>query len=271
LVVTADLVTHSSEPRGGPRRRRLVALAALVLGVAGFAAAMTGVGVRLLPRQFTAGQQRQIMAWEQSGRWRTLTAGQIFPASVGYQLSADVLEDAAPLDLRALRVAIAPQATCAAGATGTAAAQVLRRSGCEAVLRATYTDATMTYVMTVGVAVLPSAAAADAADAGLSRPRLAAARADSEGQLAAGVLSMKFRGAAGLYDFSRQISASFTAGPYVIMYAAGFADNRPRVPVSDDGYADAEMTSMARGVAQTVAATLGAQPPRPHCPGAPGC
>lgn len=264
-------MAHSTEPRGGPRRRRLVALAALVLGVAGLAAAMTGAAVQLLPRQFTAGQQSQIMAWQVSGRWRTLTAGQIFPASVGYQLSAAVLEDATPLDLRALRVDIAPQATCAAGVTSTAAAQVLRRSGCEAVLRATYADATNTYVMTVGVAVLPSASAADVADAGLSRPRLAAAHDDGDGQLAEGVLAVKFRGAAGLYDFSRQISASFTAGPYVIMYAAGYADNRPRVQVSDDSYADAEMTSMARGVALRVAATLGGQPPRPHCPGAPGC
>ena len=227
-------MTHSSEPRGGPRRRRLVALAALVLGVAGFAAAMTGAGV---PAAAQAVHRRAAASDHGLGAIRALAHADRradLPASVGYQLSADVLEDAAPLDLRALRVAIAPQATCAAGATGTAAAQVLRRSGCEAVLRATYTDATMTYVMTVGVAVLPSAAAAVAADAGLSRPRLAAARADSEGQLAAGVLSMKFRGAAGLYDFSHQISASFTAGPYVIMYAAGFADNRPRVPVSDD-------------------------------------
>ncbi|MGH3189903.1 MAG: hypothetical protein ACRDPY_05645 [Streptosporangiaceae bacterium] len=269
--MTADLVTHSTEPRGGRRRRRLVALAALVLGVAGFAAATTGVAVQLLPRRFSAGQQRQIMTWEVAGRWRTLTAGQIFPASVGYQLSAAVLEDATPLGLQAQRVAIAPQATCAAGVTGTAAAGVLRRSGCEAVLRATYTDATKTYVMTVGVAVLPSATAAVAAEGGLSRPRLAAARDDSAGQLAADVLAIRFRGVAGGYDFSRQISASFTAGPYVIMYAAGYADNRPRVQVSDDGYADAEMTSLARGVAQAVAATLGAQPPTPHCPGAPGC
>jgi hypothetical protein len=271
LGVTADLVTHTTEPRGGPRRRRLVALAALVLGVAGFAAAMTGVAVQLLPRQFTAGQQRQIMAWEESGRWRTMTAGQVFPASVGYQLSASVLEDATPLSLQALRVGIAPQASCSAGVTSTAAAAVLRRSGCEAMLRATYVDATQTYVMTVGVAVLPNAAAADAADAGLSRPRLTAAHDDGEVQLAAGVLGVRFRGLAGLYDFSRQISASFTAGPYIVMYAAGYADNRPRIQVSDDGYADAEMKSMARGVALSVAATLGAQPARPHCPGAPGC
>jgi hypothetical protein len=31
------------------------------------------------------------------------------------------------------------------------------------------------------------------------------------------------------------------------------------------------MSSMAHGVALSVAAALGAQPARPHCPGAPGC
>src|SRR5208282_956353 len=74
---------HVRRVRGGRggHGRRIAALAALVLGVAGFAISMAGVAIWLLPRQFTAGQQRQIMAWEVSGRWQTLTAGQIFPAS----------------------------------------------------------------------------------------------------------------------------------------------------------------------------------------------
>jgi hypothetical protein len=55
------------------------------------------------------------------------------------------------------------------------------------------------------------------------------------------------------------------------MYAAGYADGRPRVPVSQNVYADDEMTSLARGVAQSVAATLGSVPAPPHCPGSPGC
>jgi hypothetical protein len=83
---------------------------------------------------------------------------------------------------------------------------------------------------------------------------------------------LSFRGAtAGVYDYHRQISKSFTAGPYLIMYAAGYADSRPRVPVEDDLYSDAEMTSMAKGVAQTVAHTLAAAPAPPRCPGTPGC
>jgi len=74
-----------------------------------------------------------------------------------------------------------------------------------------------------------------------------------------------------MYDYSRQISASFADGPYLVMYAAGYADSRPRVPVVSDRYSDAEMTSLAKGVAQLVADTLAARPASPHCPGSPGC
>jgi hypothetical protein len=127
--------------------------------------------------------------------------------------------------------------------------------------------------MTVGVAVLPNAAAATSADSGLTTPRLAVARqASAQGRLPAGVLVVRFRGAAaGRYDYNRQISASFTAGPYLVMYAAGYSDSRPLVPVTQDRYSDAEMTSMATGVAHTVARTLASSPAPPHCPGAPGC
>jgi len=55
------------------------------------------------------------------------------------------------------------------------------------------------------------------------------------------------------------------------MYAAGYVGRRPRVQLSTDRYADEEMTSMARGVAQSVADRLAAEPAPPRCPGAPGC
>jgi len=41
--------------------------------------------------------------------------------------------------------------------------------------------------------------------------------------------------------------------------------------MSSDSYADAEMTGFATGVADAVRAPLGAVPPSPQCPGAPGC
>ena len=262
---------HGGSPGRG---RRAAAILALILGLVGLAVSMTGVTIQLLPRQFSAGQQRQIEAWEVMRRWQTMPAGQIFPASVSYQLSAQLLQDAAPLDLDALRVSIAPQESdCAKAVTSAAAGAVLRRNGCEVVLRATYVDATRSYVMTVGVAVLPTEAAAASAASSLSPARLAAVRdAVGVGRLSAGVRVVRFRGAAArLYNYSRQISASFTAGPYVVMYAAGYSDSRPRVPVIQDAYSDDEMSSMAQGVARSVANTLAASPAPPHCPGTPGC
>jgi hypothetical protein len=270
--VTADPQASGDRPRRGARGRRAAALIAVALGLAGFVISATGMATQLLPRQFSPAQQLQIENWEIAGRWQQLTAGQIFPASVGYQLSAAVLQDAAPLNLKALRVAIAPQSGCGAGVTTSAAAAVLRHDGCQAVLRATYVDPTLSYVMTVGVAVLPSDAAAAQVGQRLSQPRLTAAHNTQTGRLAAGILVVRYRGtAAAMYDYSRQISASFADGPYLVMYAAGYADSRPRVPVASDRYSYAEMTSLADGVAQSVADTLAAQPARPHCPGAPGC
>ena len=262
---------HRSSPGRG---RRAAAILALILGLVGLAVSMTGVAIQLLPRQFSAGQQRQIEGWEVMRRWQTMPAGQIFAASVSYQLSAQVLQDAAPLDLGALRVSIAPQESdCAKAVTSAAVGAVLRKDGCEAVLRATYVDATRSYVMTVGVAVLPTEAAAASARSSMSQVRLAAAHdAVGVGRLSAGVLVVRFRGAAArLYDYDRQLSASFTAGPYVVMYAAGYSDSRPRVPVTQDVYSYDEMSSMAQGVANSVANTLAASPALPHCPGTPGC
>ncbi len=272
----ADGTDVGRRGHGGSARRgrRGAAILALILGLVGLAVSMTGVAIQLLPRHFSAGQQRQIEAWEVMRRWQTMPAGQIFPASVSYQLSAQVLQDAAPLDLGALRVSIAPQESdCAKAVTSAAAGAVLRRNGCEAVLRATYVDATRSYVMTVGVAVLPTEAAAASAAGSLSPARLAAVRdAVGVGRLSAGVRVVRFRGAAArLYDYNRQISASFTAGPYVVMYAVGYSDSRPRVPVIQDAYSDDEMSSMAQGVARSVANTLAASPTPPHCPGTPGC
>ena len=260
---------------GSPGRgRRAAAVVALILGLAGFAVSAIGVAIQLLPRHFSASEQSQIKAWEVMRRWQTIPAGQIFPASVPYQLSANVLQDVAPLNLDALRVGIAPQEPdCAKAVTSATVGAALRRNGCEAVLRATYVDATRSYVMTIGVAVLPNAAAAASADSGLVSPRLTAAHdVSAGGQVPAGVQVVRFGGtASGLYDYHRQVSKSFTAGPYLVMYAVGYADSRPQVPVSDDPYSDAEMTSMASGVAHSVAHTLTAAPAPPHCPGTPGC
>ena len=270
--MTADPQASGDPPRRGVRGRRAAALTVLVLGLAGLVISVYGMAIQLLPRQFSAAQRQQIANWEIASRWQQLSAGQIFPASVPYQLSDTVLQDATPLNLTALRIGIAPQSGCGAGVTTAAAAAVLRRDGCRAVLRATYVDSTWSYVTTIGVAVLPSHAAALQASQSLSQPRLTAADSAKTDQLPAGILVVRYHGsAAALFDYSRQLSASFATGPYLVMYAVGYADSRPRVPVVSDRYSDAEMTTLAKGVAKSVAGTLAAQPATPHCPGSPGC
>ena len=271
--MTADPQASGDRPRYGARGRRAVALIVLALGLAGFVISATGLATQLLPRQFTAAQQQQIKNWEIASRWQQLAAGQIFPASVRYQLSASVLQDATSLNLDARRIGIAPQSGCGAGITTAAAAAVLRREGCRAVLRATYVDATWSYVMTVGVAVLPSDAAAKKASQSLSQTaadRGAQRRDRPAGRRHPGGQVPRHRGGDVRLQPADLRRASPT-GPYLVMYAAGYADSRPRVPMASDRYSDTEMTMLAQGVARSVADTLAAQPASPHCPGAPGC
>jgi hypothetical protein len=254
-------------PARPPRRRGFgttAALVAAIFGGVGLVVSLTGLAIQLLPRHFSAAQQQRIMAWEVSKRWRTLPAGDIFPATVRYDLTALDLQDITSVSLQAARVGIAPQASCD-GATDPGAARVLDAHGCQAVLRATYTDESATYVVTVGVAVLGSAAQAAAAEAALPP--------EKDSAVSPGLESASFAGtpAGSFGNEERQVTFSKAAGPYVIMYAAGYADGRPQVNINEDGYARTEMTAAAEGVEASVASTLAAPPPTPHCPGAPGC
>jgi hypothetical protein len=238
------------------------AITVLVVGVAGLVVCVTGATLQVLPRRFTAAQQQAIMSWEIAARWRQLDAGDIFRASVGYQ-PTPLLDDGTTdtLSLSAHRVGIAPQSSCAGGLDSRVAA-VLAKDGCQAVLRATYADTTGSYVVTVGVAVLKNDVSARAAVSALT----------SSGRVP-GVRTAEFPGtvAGDFTDARRQLSADFAAGPYVVLYTAGYSDDRPVLPVTGDQYETGEMTTMASGVAHSVADALAAQPAQPHCPGAPGC
>ncbi len=247
-----------------------MAAVALVVGVGGLGASLVGVATQLLPRQFTARQQQQIIDWEVGKRWRVFPAGKIFPASVRYPLSAAVFGDGVGLTLTASRIGIARQATCPA-ATDAVIAAVLARDGCQAMLRATYADATDSYVVTVGVAVFGTTAEASAAQRELAATARASAR---HPDLAPpGVLPVRFAGtpAAWFTSSRRQLSASTNAGTYVVFYTVGYADQRPLEPVAADSYVDSELTSLGVGVARAVVSVLAAPLPRPHCPGTPGC
>jgi hypothetical protein len=246
--------------RGGWRLG--ITLIAMVIAVAGVAASAAGIASRVLPRRFTEQQQRQIMAWETTGRWRTTPAGKIFPATVAYKLPASALASGSELPLTASRVGISPQASCAAGSDAVAA-RTLSAGHCVAILRATYADETDSMLVTVGVAVMPNAAAAKAAAGRL---------ADGHGP-SPGVRPASFGDtlASAFGDSQRQLSWAVSAGPYVIMSTAGYTDGRPQVAITSDPYADEEMTSLANGVTDAVQDPLGAPPAVPRCPGDPGC
>lgn len=249
----------------------MAATATLVLALAGLVAAVLGLATQLLPRQFTAAQGQQIMAWEVAGRWRDLPAGQVFPETVNYGPPAALDDAGGEVTLTASRLGIARQASCGKSgpaATDPAATAVLARNGCEALLRATYTDGTDAFVATIGVAPFPSAARADTALRQLDVKRLRMSGGRRPGVRAVPVAGTA---AARFTDSRRQLAANTVIGPYLVMYTVGYADGRPLVPVSADGYAEAEMTSFGAGVARSAAAVLGTPPPLPHCPGAPGC
>ncbi len=254
--------TATGVPAGHGRWRFGLILAALVLGLAGLTASAAGIAVQILPRRFSAAQQQQIMNWDYARHWRLLSAGKIFPAAVGYQLPGDFLSASSVLPLTAHRVGIARQAACTAAADP-AAAPVLDRYGCAKMLRATYIDATDSLVVTVGVAVMPGQGAAEATIRALPVRQ----------NMQQGVRPVAFRNtlAAGFGEPQQQLSMAISRGPYLILSAAGFADGRPRIAHSADVYDNAEMTSLADGVADAVGTPLGVLPPLPHCPGAPGC
>jgi hypothetical protein len=246
-----------------PARRHRVrfwlTVAAALLGLAGLLASAAGLATQIMPRRFSPAQQRQIMAWETAGRWRTWPAGRIFPPQVSYQLPNVEFGTVYGLTLSARRVGIAPQTTCQAG-TDQTLARVLDARGCKALLRATYTDATGTFVMTVGVAVMPGTAPQAA-----SLPGGRGVRPTVKPVPFPRTLAARFG------DRQRQLAGAYSRGPYLVLYTAGYTDGRGYDQISLNPYADSEMTSLASGVAQSVGSALGSPPPPPTCPGAPGC
>jgi len=221
------------------------------------------VAHELLPRQFSLAQQQLIMTWEMSSRWRADPAGQVFPASIGYQVPAQFLEGTRSLQLTATRLGIAPQGSCRSDVSP-AAARVLAAGHCTALLRATYVDASQSMVVTLGIAVLPDPKFA-----------LTAARQLSEADHGLALMVRPFpvpgTEAARFRDDERQLDYVVGKGPYVIMSTAGFADGRPHVELTIDRYYYQEMTSLVDGLAESIAWRIGAQPVVPRCPGAPGC
>lgn len=171
--------------------------------------------------------------------WERLSAGKMFPASVSY-LSTLAAQ------MTATRVGIAPQASCGTAVDATAA-RVLAAAGCVTVLRATYVDASGTAVATVGIAVMRNAAGATTV-----------VRALGSGH--DGLLPVRFPGTmADLFTARARETANVqsAAGPYVFLYAAGYADGRSTKLQSEpnpEGYpSETVTTDLGSGVADDVA------------------
>jgi hypothetical protein len=225
-----------------------------------------------MPRTFTTAQRRQIEAWEIARRWRVTPKTQIFPIRIRYRVSGEVFGASGALTLTARRLEIATQASCGREAADRALIRLLDRRGCEALLRATYTDASSSLVLTVGVAVLQSGASATTAAHFLTH-RSAGGRGAVTVRPMLSPVPVQVGGtpAAAFGAKQRQVSWAVSAGPYLVVATVGYADGRPHEAVTTDMYAYLEMTSLAGGVATAVASPLGAPPPVPHCPGAPAC
>ena len=220
----------------------LILLAGLSAAGAGAAGLAAVAGRHPSEAQVTAAGQRELAVL-----WQRLPTGRIFPSSVTY-LSTLGFETKATL------VGIAPQAPCRAAVDARAAA-VLDAAGCVTVLRATYADASRTMLATVGIAVLRGAGGADAV--------LRALAAGHGGLLPVsfpGTVASRFTGRA-----RESASAQSAAGPYVFLYAAGYADGRATA-LGPNAYADYEgetvTTDLAAGVVAGVIAAF-------HAPASP--
>lgn len=244
---------------------------AAAVGAAGLVAAGFGISGQLTPRKFTPAQRQRIEGWQIAKRWRTTPKTELFPARVRYLLDGEEFGVPGSLRLTARRLGIAKQASCGRTAGGGAdLVTVLHRSGCQAVLRATYTDATSSLVLTVGIAVLRSQRSVESA-AQLLTGSAATAQGASSKQLVLSPVPVPGTPASAFRVRQRQVAWVVGSGSYLVLATAGFADGRPKVPVSSDSYTYLEMTSLARGVAVDIARPLGVRPPVPTCPGGPAC
>jgi hypothetical protein len=257
----------------GRRRRPLLAILFALLGLAGLVVAGTEIRTQLKPRTFTAAQQRKIRAWEVARRWRVLPKPELFPAVIRYRLTAGPTGQgkSETLGLKAKRLEIAREASCERAAGGSRKLMSrLERDNCLALLRSTYTDASGSLVVTAGIAVLAHRSSSVAA-----ARYLTGGSAAGQGRLSRQLVLRPFRvggTSAALFGFpQRQLSWVVSAGPYLVMATVGYADGRSRVPISQDKYIKQEMMDLAEGVAFHIAAPLAARPPRPACPGVPGC
>jgi hypothetical protein len=204
-----------------------VALIAIVGGGFGLYTAMTPAA--------TAAAASPATQQGATTRWFDLTAGQLFPRTVIYTSTG------VKADWSAQLVGIAPKASCAA-ATDPQIGPSLARSGCRALLRATYADASGTLLATVGIAAMPSAAVAEQTFQVIHDGQQAGVRTVSF----PGTISSQFG------DGQRTQIQTEYQGPYIFFIAVGYADGRLTHATDDDS----AVQDMAYGILDALTGIL---------------
>ena len=221
--------------RSWPARRVIALVTLVVLGLA----CVLGAGLALrreLTRGATKAEVAAALAAEIGGRWERLPAGAIFPRTISYP-------DVAGNTATATRVGIAPTTTCRAALEPAALAQ-LRSLHCGAMLRATYLSAGGSIAATVGIGVLPSAAAAGKAQSELTL------------QPGSGLYALPYAGtmASSFTNAARAAAGVQFAGPYLFLFTAGYTDGQPgsAIAAGDSG----EFGALGAGLLSAAEKTL---------------
>lgn len=207
------------EPVPWHARRRLWLVVAMVTAVGYLVVGVLATArvYREFHRGPTKAELARAAAAEVRDRWRTWPIERIFPATVPYTSEQGDVE-------YARRVGVAAQTGCGTG-IDPAAADVIGRQGCKALLRATYVDQLQGIVLTVGLAAVRDEFAAD-------RAMRALAPADpTRGGPFLRALPIPRTVGAGFNDAARQYFSASRAGPYVVLTVAGQTDGRPAAAV----------------------------------------
>lgn len=232
----------------GLRTRQWLVVAAVVSsGYLLFTAVAVFATWTTLTRPPTGAELRRAADAEVAGRWSAWTVARIFPERVTYVPPHRADHEVAE------RTGVAPETGCAP-AVDSVITEVLRRHGCRAVLRATYTDQLQGIVVTVGVVAFPDQWAAAKArtelPAGTRAPRLLRA------------LPIPGTAASRFDDAARQFGSAERGGPYIVLTTAGQADGRPAAAVDKERPGDIFMAAPQLGHAVVTAL---AHPARPDC------
>ncbi|MFI0452878.1 hypothetical protein [Actinomadura sp. 6N118] len=203
-------------------RARQWMVVAIVLGCVYLlvtAAALTGTWVTL-NREPTNAELKRAAAAEVARRWQSWPAGRIFPERLSYATTNGGHSEFAG------RLGIVPGTDCEPAVDSELGA-ILRKHGCRALLRATYTDQMQGVVITVGVVVFPDAWAADRAYKEI--PPSTPVDAKRSLGVRPALRAAAFPGTAGarFNDAARQDRTSDRGGPYVVLTTSGQSDGRP--------------------------------------------